>query len=168
MQNKPVIFLDIDGVLITNWSEYQAKKTWFKNFVKPFNPISVEVLNFIIETFEAEIVLTSDWRHVFNEKMQEEFFNFNGINYAPKLMPYDYVHEFKDVNKFPNRRELKRSKEIETYVKEYKLSRFVIIDDMNIYCFPNHFVQTISDNGLEIKHKQIISEILKQDYLEKI
>jgi len=165
MENKPIIFLDIDGVMITQWSEKQPRKKYFKDFAKPFSPESVEVLNYIIETANIEIVLSSDWRHVFNEQMLEEFFNFNGIKIAPIPMPYDYVHEFRDLNKYPNRKELKRSKEISTYVKEYKLEHFVIIDDMKLECFPEHFVQTQSDVGLLLKHKEQIINILKRKYL---
>jgi len=102
MKNKPVIFLDIDGVMITQWSEIQPRKTYFKDFAKPFSPESVDVLNYIIESANAEIVLSSDWRHVFNKEILEEFFNFNGIYSAPIPMPYDYHYDFQE---FSNHKE---------------------------------------------------------------
>jgi len=151
-----ILFLDIDGVLITEWSNLQPRNAWFKDFAKPFSPESVEVINQIIEQFDLQIVLTSDWKYVFELKHLIEFFEFNNINAKPKLMPYDYRGEFRDRVKFPNYKELRRTKEISTYITEFRPSNFLIIDDLDLSSFGKNFVRTEPETGLT---KQALSKI---------
>ncbi len=55
--NAPVIFLDIDGVLVT-FDSMRAKPT----FPQPFDPRAVNALKRIIRLTKAKIVVSSSWR----------------------------------------------------------------------------------------------------------
>ena len=160
MTDKTIIFLDLDGVLITQWSELQPIETRFKEFAKPFQKQGVDIINQIIDEYNAEIVLSSDWRYVFNKQMLGEYFKMNEINQIPIPMPYDYRSEFRDKKSYPNYKELRRSKEIEMYVTEHKIKRFVIFDDLALMCFPDNFIKTEFSIGLTIEYKERVKTIL--------
>lgn len=167
MNEQVTIFLDLDGVLITQWSELQPRKKWFKEFAKPFQPEGVKIINKIIEERETKIVLSSDWRYMFNEQMLADFFKYNNINQKPIPMPYDYRHEFTKKEGLLNYKELRRCKEIETYVNEYKVKEFIIFDDLELICFPNNFIKTEFPDGLTDIYRERIEKILKLRDLNK-
>jgi len=64
-----IIFLDFDGVLATDeYSEQlikcgQRHRDWFGT---KFNPQCVQLLSKIVNTTQAQIVITSDWRNYLN------------------------------------------------------------------------------------------------------
>jgi spore maturation protein CgeB len=68
-----VIFLDIDGVLTT--SRYKAP-TGSK---QSFDPVSVAMLNGIVEKTGAKIVISSDWRKVYTLNQIRSIFKQNGV-----------------------------------------------------------------------------------------
>jgi len=156
-----IIFLDLDGVLITNWSDQQPIEKRFKQFGKPFNPEGVEVIKHIIDNFDAVIVLTSDWRYIFNQNQLIEYFAYNNVFAKLTPMPYDYRIDFRDKTQYPNYKELRRSKEIQVYVEEYKPNNFVIIDDMDLVCYQNKFVKTNTVTGLNKSDLPKILSILQ-------
>ena len=81
------IFLDIDGVIATfkehwmNATKFQKKNQWAKDLkvTYPFNKECVEILNEIIESTGAEIVLTSDWKKFWTLEQMNVIFKENGI-----------------------------------------------------------------------------------------
>jgi len=60
--NKPILFLDFDGVLngLDWW--YEMGNSGMDLLRRPFNPYNVAVVNQIFEEVECDVVLTSAWR----------------------------------------------------------------------------------------------------------
>ncbi len=140
------VFLDIDGVLISDWSRVQDPVTWFKDTMYPFDRNCVNRLNSFVEKNDAEIVLSSECRFRFDVKTIDELFDFNDIIKHPIRLPYNFLKEFRNDE---NLWILKKSKEIEMFVAENAISHFVILDDWDLICFPQHFIQTTPAVGLE-------------------
>lgn len=153
-----IIFMDIDGVLVNKWSKSQPIARWYDNSIYPFSPQAVKHVNYIIEQTGAQMILSSEWRFRYNPETIEQIFRFNKVKQIPEKIPHNFLGEFRDRD---NMYELKRSKEIEVYVKENKIKDFVILDDWEVYCFPERLVRTVRDEGLKEKHVPRVLEILE-------
>lgn len=105
-----VIFLDIDGVMITNLSSKRG-----------FNPTCVENLNQIIQQTGASIVVSSTYRQM-GFSLLKEWFKANGIEEG--LIGITPITSYRT-----------RGEEIKQYIEEAQLDpsltvdQFVIIDD---------------------------------------
>jgi len=76
-----IIFLDIDGVLALAFGSMKTNNKWD---AYPFDKKAVKVLNKILKETDAEIVLSSDWKHHYGMKaLTEIFLEFNGVIKAP-------------------------------------------------------------------------------------
>lgn len=110
--SNPIIFLDIDGVLVT-----QNSINRFKNS-HTFDPNCVDVLNWFISQTNADIVISSDWRL---------FMTLRGMDYGFKQMGIvgrviGFTPDFSNDNK-------SRIDEINSVIDDAKIDRFVVIDD---------------------------------------
>lgn len=164
---KPILFLDIDGVLST-FNEYyrNRKKFWdkyeFANEVRlpyEFNPGCVKVLNEILSKTDADIVLTSDWRIHYSLQTLDNIFKFNKIVKSPidvtEVVPTSMSYLEKN-----------RGHEIDIYIKNHSIDRYVIIDDLDLSDFvdKDRFVRTIEREGLKQSNiKQKILNILQNE-----
>ncbi len=136
-----LLFLDIDGVLTSD-------DTLMSNtLLYPFSPTCVEILNMILRTHQVKIVLTSSWRTVFDAEKQNQIFKENGVI----QMPYGQTKDLGYDN---------RAKEIKAYLKNRKVSRFVILDDMKIEGLDKYFVHTNPSTGLTQNDLEKVNAIL--------
>jgi len=165
---KPIIFLDIDGVL-TTYYEYSKsrKKFWDKhefahelNIPYSFNPGCVKVLNEILEKTDADIVLSSDWRTHWTLQELVNIFKFNKVI----KFPMDVTDVLPTSMSYLERN---RGSEIRTYIQVHPaLDRYVIVDDLDLSKFVpvEHFVRTIEREGLKQSNiKQKILKILESE-----
>ena len=143
---RKVIFLDIDGVLATERTQQIEKRKWYNEKAYPFEPKSIKSLNQILEKVDTDIVLTSDWRRVFSLVEIDKVFKFNKLEQSPN----DYSKVLHN-----------RDKEIRDYVKENKLSKFVIIDDMQLNVYKERFIRTQAEKGLQLYQVKKIVKLLK-------
>ena len=158
---KPIIFLDIDGVLATD-SEYETKKTHPLLKCYPFNKKCVKVFNAIIEEINPVIILSSDWKYHFTKDEMNEIFLWNGINtivtdFVPKGTNFTYSKHYLEEC---------RAAEILDYVGKHKITNYVAVDDLHmgrwlngnfVYCArPN---EGIKQSGV----KEKIINVLKQN-----
>ena len=128
-----VIFLDIDGVLATNLQfqmnkqKFQEKHAWADELrvPYPFDPGCVKVLNEIIETTDAEIVLSSDWKLHWNILELHEIFKQNGVIKSPRTTTLNITVDDFDL-------EEERSYQISEFIKKFKPKQYVIIDDLEV------------------------------------
>ncbi len=98
-----VIFTDIDGVLNPKWN-----KRWYKKCVIQYNRI--------IEETCAKCVVSSSWRVNKQEiRLLQNLFIDQGV--------------FVDVIGFTPVLNLERGFEIKTWLDEYKVDKFIILDD---------------------------------------
>ncbi|HOY32200.1 MAG TPA: HAD domain-containing protein [Bacteroidales bacterium] len=143
---KAYIFLDIDGVLATKECFNIDKSLWYDAWAYPFNENCVKVLNKILLKTEAEIILTSDWRRIFEIDEMDKIFIFNKVIKSP----VNYTLDLND-----------RDKEIREYVTREKLSRFVIIDDSLLKGYKERLIRTDPEKGLQVEHLKRIIQLLK-------
>jgi hypothetical protein len=147
-----VIFLDNDGVicLSSNWGTRHKKQTkWGKRKLSMtswdipveyrfdnFDLKAVKVLNQILETTNAEIVVSSDWRmHATLEELGE-YYTSKGIIKKP-IAVTDF---FKDIYpsewagmRFRADLELERSMEIGHWLENHpEVTHWVAVDDLNM------------------------------------
>jgi hypothetical protein len=159
MVNNPHIFLDIDDTMITS-AQYYGKKLHPKYLCHPFDSKCVNVLNKIIEKTNAIIILSSDWKHHFNIEQLNEIFKDNNINsIVTDITPSSWGKEFKSMKQL----EECRAFEIQKYVDEHQITKWVAVDDLNLKPWiPNNFVwctqlnEGIKQSGIEDKILKII------------
>lgn len=73
---KSIIFLDIDGVLVS------SALTKYRNYIDgeyDFIPQAVEALNELVEALEAEIVITSTWRIGRSVELLQDILELRGV-----------------------------------------------------------------------------------------
>jgi hypothetical protein len=104
---RRVVFLDIDGVLapIRRWDRYGD-----------LEPACIEVLNEIVVSARADVVVSSTWRHgktVAELQVMLEAEGFTG----------------RVVDKTPTAPGAKRAEEIAAWLAEHAVGGYVIIDD---------------------------------------
>ncbi len=163
---KPVMFLDIDGVLATN-KEYSmsTQKFWAKNeeakelrIPYPFNQKCVKILNDITTKTDAQIVITSIWKNHWTINEMAVIFKFNKIISSP----VEFTPSF---NICHNCLEKNRGYEIDQFIKKNRIASFVVVDDINLepYVLEGHFVKTRDVDGLkQCNVKQKILKILER------
>ena len=168
---KPIIFLDIDGVLTTN-TEYSRPRTkfWAKYDIAkqlhipyPFNAKCVAVFNSILEEIDVDIVLTSDWKLHYTLEEMDTIFKFNSVAKSPmdttEISPISFTNYDKN-----------RAHEIDIYRQKHKITHYVIIDDLDLehYVPKERFVKTIEREGIKQSNvKQKILNILRNEQEQK-
>ncbi len=139
-----VIFLDIDGVMTSN---ALIEENGMGEKLYPFSKSSVIALNEILAANKAKIILTSSWRTVFSVEKQCQVFEENGVQQFPRGETIDLGFE-------------NRSQEIRDYLNKHTVDGFVILDDMEIEGFDEHFLRIDPDNGLTMNHVKMVNRIL--------
>lgn len=143
---NPYILIDIDGVLATNQTPTMSKSLWYNERAYPFDKNCVNVLNQILLKTNAEIILTSDWRRVFDIDELDKIFKFNKVIKSPV-----------DITSVLS----SRDNEIRDFVTKNKLSNFVIIDDSQLKGYKERFIRTNPEKGLQNEHLKRIVKLLK-------
>ena len=159
-----IIFLDIDGVICLS-REWGSRKRKIKRWeleggdgqppvnirLDDFNKIAVDVLNDIILTSSADIVISSDWRLYATLSEMKDLFNQFGVIKEP----IDFTPELQTSTKHANI----RVDEINLWLSKHSdIKKWVAIDDMDLSDLDN-FVKTREREGL--KQCNISSKILK-------
>jgi len=147
MKIEKAIFLDIDGVLALTFGFSLPESEWLWGTAYPFDKPCVETLNKILELTDAEIVLTSQWRVDYTRDELEQIFAWNNVLKSP-LAVTEHIGGFT------------RCLEIESFMEENQVEKFVIIDDMHLECYPKQFIHTIMESGLNESHIEKIVKIL--------
>ena len=149
-----IIFLDIDGVICLSreWGSRVRKiKRWELEGgegeppatirLDDFNKMSVDVLNDIILTSGADIVISSDWRlYATIDEMKDLFHQFGVIK-----GPIDFTPVLQTTTK----RSDIRVDEIKLWLSKHpEVTKWVAIDDMDLSELDN-FVKTREREGLK-------------------
>jgi len=144
MKIDKAIFLDIDGVLALIYGFSLPESEWLWGTAYPFDKQCVAVLNIILERTDAEIVLSSAWRTDYNLEELHEIFVWNKVSKSP-IVTTEYFGGFS------------RCKEIETFLLKNSVKKFIIIDDMELDCYPKQFIHTTMEKGL---HSGLVAKIV--------
>lgn len=134
-----IVFLDVDGVL--NCTETNGN----------IDDDKLELLKEIINKTNAKIVISSSWRTT-TKKLKR-------LSQALNKYEMDYFDKTPQLQKY-QKPEKNRVIEIESYLstikKQYKIDKWISIDDYNLIKFNNklfeyHFVNTSPFHGLRKK-----------------
>lgn len=160
MSNKPHVFLDLDGVMVTSAQHY-SKKLHPKYMTHKFDRKCVQVLNSIIEEINPVIILSSDWKLHFELNELNEIFKDNGvITSITDITPDLWGVKFTSLSQL----EECRAAEIIKFANTNKITNFVAVDDLNLEKWlENYFVHcTRSNEGIKQTNvKEKIIKILK-------
>jgi hypothetical protein len=145
-----VIFLDNDGVicLSNNWgSRFKKQNRSIAETVADkdlpvefrfdnFDQKAVKVLNEILEETEAEIVVSSDWKHWANLKELSDYYEAQGIIKRPIAITPNLEEFDSDTACLFNWKgwyERKRILEIDRYLELHpEITHWVAVDDLNM------------------------------------
>ena len=171
-----VIFLDIDGVLVTPESIYKSKKHYLETgeMISSIDEDKLDIIKEIIEKTNAKIVLSSLYKLEF---IKDEQGNPHPITDKTKLMESLFnKHSLKIFDLTPNDYYRNRSKEILMYLRNNSIDNFVIIDDEGVSLsevFPDNFIKintpydyqehSEEDIGLKPKHIKEAIRILTRN-----
>jgi len=138
---KPIVFLDVDGVLNTVGSN-------------DFNRECIENLNILMAATNAEIVVSSSWRIFHDLEDLSALLAGAGVE-AP----------IKDVTVVSNCHMCVRGCEIQDWIHDGHVTNYVIIDDSTdmLWTQRNNFVQIDPHVGLTAKDVRLCIEILNRD-----
>ncbi len=154
------LILDIDGVMITHKADGE-KPAGNNKYGPPFDKACVEVLNNIIQQFNPQIIVSSDWKEVmlYDTKLFGEVFIANGVLKGPDGFTPDL--RFKYHLMFdPFQKKIKtREAEIKAFVNRNYDKNIAIVDDLPLFFYPDKFIQCKADKGLA--QKKVVKGIAK-------
>ena len=141
-KNKPIIFLDIDGVLATvkQFNLTNQAKSWLQDYdVYPFDKKCVKVFNSILRKTDVDIILSSDWRLYFSLDQLDDIFKINGVIKSPVGITPVYPTSMSQYEK-------NRAGEILKYAEENDLHNWIAIDDLPLsHWLEDHFFMCKSE-----------------------
>ena len=158
MNRKYLVFLDIDGVF-TSSRVHTAHNAEYAMWHR-FDPVAVDFLNRIHDTYPVEFVLISTWKNYLrNDDVNVSQWVFSAFGNSGFRGTFPRLWKTDPDNLWPNKpTPYNRSHEIRDYLEEYApdVQDYIIFDD-NDYGFERvlgkrRLVRTDAENGLLHKH----------------
>lgn len=145
-----IVFTDVDGVLLPGRAyALQSNAAGYSKVVEPkFCPIAVELLNRLVRTASAYLVISSSWGTLPKKDCVNHFWR-NGVT-------IDRLHEDWTANSRSTRN---RRDDIDKWLAKHpEVESYVIIDDGDIA--PPNAVRTHFDEGLLLDHYRRAAELI--------
>jgi hypothetical protein len=157
MDRKYLVFLDIDGVF-TSHRVHIAHNAHEAAMWQRFDPVAVDFMNYIHDTYPVEFVLMSTWKNYLRNDdtniehwVRSAFANSGFRGYIAR--PWKT-----DPDNFAVMKKWDRGHEVKDYLENFgtDIEDFILFDD-NQYRFKEilgkqRLVRTDADNGLLYKH----------------
>lgn len=153
--NMNIIFLDIDGVLNSNFWEKEHQKEISNGIL--VDTEKIELLSMLINEFSAKIVLHSGWKYWFDENLKplrveaerlQEMLKKYGLDI--EAVTPDFADEkIKRTKKFSRI----KAKEILSWVESHPNINWIVIDDLDLHnkIVLEHQVMTNNSVGLTLE-----------------
>jgi len=141
-----IIFLDIDGVLNSIIDGFGVPKNMTP---ATLNQRGIGLLKYITETTESHIIISSTWRAFGGSEWFCGLFEAYGWFQPPVI----------DITRCSSAGEI-RGDEINSYLNEHIIDKYVIIDDDSDFYPYQHLVQTDIAQGLTLKNALDCIDIL--------
>lgn len=154
------IFLDFDGVMLP-FNSYTNEILLNDVLYYTFPKYTVKNINKLIEDFDVNFVITSDWRLDLSLSDLNDLFIISGIENAKIIgkLPYRQITV--------QNQHIVRSELISEYLVKYKIEKYLVIDDLSIPNHDNNFVMCTSPYSKGISSSSTLREIYtKLKYLE--
>lgn len=153
---RKIIFLDIDGVLNTQyWYTQTDRNTPKDKYGYAFDPNAVANLKRIVEETGADIVISSSWKCMGLSQMEDMWEDRNLPGIIVGITPNSISDEMLLVSDIDSVELFHiRGEEIKEWLTTYgkNVSHYVIFDDMD-HMLPeqqSHFVQTNPEVGITV------------------
>jgi len=147
-----VLFLDIDGVLVTEQVMRNTVKT-ITIVDKKFDASAVQVLKEIIDEYNFKVVLSSAWR-LFPSNMAVVGMLLDKIDsYIYDITPNFHTYSFTP---------LQRHDEIADWISKNPVDKFIILDDDPMAKYPNNHVRTSWTKALSNEDKEKVRAIMER------
>jgi hypothetical protein len=160
-QQSKILFLDIDGVMVT-WKSGWDQKTGRSIF----DEACVNALNDLIDSTGAKIVISSTWRNGYTIKELQELFRDNGFWYSENII--GKTPELQPENLGERIRWPLRGEQIQSWLTSAKhdFSNICILDDDDdMSLLIDKLIQTDWEDGLTPgrakKAKGLLNETVK-------
>ena len=155
-----IIFVDIDGVLVTERSARIGNHQ--HGYLGAFDPIAIKMLNQLADDFNAQFVFSTTWRSTYEDHLIHVM-NVAGLH-TSHTYQIDSYKGSKDTPPYFTRRGKDRHTEIFDWIIEHNPLNFLILDDVVIKKpISNHWVQTSPEDGISYKMYQQARSILGAD-----
>lgn len=148
-RKKFIMFLDIDGVLVTLRSHFAVKQRGIMRF---FDPVGIMLLNRLHEEHDVEFVVSSTWSSV------------HDIHVTDMLKCAGFRGEFHKDWTTPKKLSSSRGLEINLWLEDHpKIKNYIILDDGSDFTEEQkkYHVQTDIDDGILSKHWIQIEKIIE-------
>lgn len=152
---NPVVFLDIDGVVVTKRSLLDGPKT--------ADPSCVARLNSLISETNADVVVSSSWRMAHTIEFIRETLCAAGFSFPERIIDRTEHLTYRVENGTVTAR-AERHDEIRAWLSVNPRDSFVILDDDWDAEITGHFVRTCSEQGLEELHLNHARRILSRGF----
>lgn len=153
-----IIFLDIDGVLVTLRSFRKFKVSGSR---AKADPDCVAALNKITEATGAVFVISSTWRYFGIMQVKESLASWGVTGKTISITP-----RFDD-----QPQEFRRSAEIAYWLntnERYDVESYIILDDEQDDGTPTErFVKTVFEDGLTMQHAEMAIQLLHDNHTRK-
>jgi hypothetical protein len=161
-----VIFLDIDGVLVTRKHMLFLAESGYEKMVdanndEKFDPICVANLGKLIEETGAKIVVSSTWRYMGVGPLQKIF---RDRKVSGEIIGLTTIERFEDDSKIYAGE--CRGRQIQEYLEDHpEIENYVIIDDDSdmMECQLDNFVHTKFEDGFIDSALEKAIKILKNE-----
>lgn len=140
---RPVIFLDIDGVLYDMF-----KKRWYEK--------AIPALNNVARSCKADIVISSTWR--INPGMDETVCTLKSVGLEADIIGHTHFFENDPMSSIIMSKS--RGEEIQDYIDENGIKSYVILDDTVITGHEKNFVKVNSISGFDDNNASLSISIL--------
>lgn len=151
---RPVIFLDIDGVVVTPASLEAGGP-------RNADARCVANLNALVETADAEVVISSSWRLRHSLDMIRQTLCAAGFRWPERVIDTT-VHLHYRVERGVTVGRAERADEIRTWLAHNHRDRFVVLDDEWDAEIEGHFVRTSYDDGVGERDVELALSILQK------
>jgi HAD domain in Swiss Army Knife RNA repair proteins len=142
--SRPVIFLDIDGVVVTDASLAAGG-------AKCADSACVALLNQLVAAVDAEIVISSSWRTRHTIEFIRDVLSRAGFAWPERVIDVTERMHYRIENGSAVGR-AERADEIRAWLAIHRRHAFVILDDDLEAEITGHFVRTRFDAGLSPDH----------------
>ena len=151
--DKPILFLDIDGVLnskqfLTEQKEKGVLDTWHAHTM--ICPVMLNRLKLAVQMANADVVLSSSWRYMHALDEIEDMFRHHGwdMKFLGKTPKQGFGYRI-------------RGHEVAEWVEENGFAgRYVCLDDDSDFLFYQQLVQTDWAEGLAPDRAQVLLDCL--------
>lgn len=151
---RPVIFLDMDGVVVTRAS-LSAGGLWAAD------KRCVAHLNNLVEIADAEVVISSSWRITHSIESIRRVLCSAGFKWPDRVVGVTEHLVYRYENGVAVGR-AERSDEIREWLDDYPGRPFVVIDDDLEAEIPGHYIRVPGDAGLDAKAVNVAIAILSK------